>query len=407
VADAPWDRTIIQALERPICDDIDQAQSQMDGALREVLDRMLLQRTSIANDVGAWNNNAAVFFGDGFKVRPVAAALQVSVTAGLGVVVDTTDVPIAIGAGIAGAAVPGLDDRSRLKPLPLEANAVFNIPAPPGVGLQRFDIIEVKQSRVITNATARAVLNTGTGIFAPNVVNKTLEFKLDGHVGTVVSPAVSVQSLGYKQGAAAAVAVSPAVSPGYTIIARILVINGAINVDNGVIQDLRSQAASGGMSRVGLRFTMPTTGAAVVPTITNLIAPAGAVAVVVGQASGFASNATSAQANVYIIGAAVAGANNAITVNSEHVNTPNTVYVSSFNVSPLGVLVQGITAAEKAEIEGANASPAGLKVAVGQPRLAFRVFSNALLNGGSVRSMDGSLGDPNPIPYHVQIVGER
>src|SRR5574337_192482 len=137
--------------------------------------------------------------------------MSVLLKAGIGFLDAPSDVPTSVG-GIVGA-----DDLSPYKPLPLNADMAIAIDAAPSAGNERIDIIEVKQDRRVENPLSRDVLNTGTGLFVPTLVNKTLAFSLDGRNGRVVSPSNSTTGVGYKVGVAAAVgtALAPATTSGY------------------------------------------------------------------------------------------------------------------------------------------------------------------------------------------------
>ncbi len=226
MADFPYDRTIINPLERPLSVDIDQLQSQIDRAVRDTLRRMFQISGTVQSG----------FLDTGLKVTQNGVPdMNVLVTPGVGFQDLTGDVPTAIGG------ITGVDDRSPYKPLPLNATMTIAIDAAPGAGQERYDIIEVKTDRRSENNLSRDVLNVGTGLFVPTLVNKTLAFSLDGRNGRVVSPSNSTTGVGYKVGTAAAVgtAVVPSTSPGYVPIATIYVGPTVTSILNANITDRR------------------------------------------------------------------------------------------------------------------------------------------------------------------------
>src|SRR5262245_15633887 len=158
MANSPFDRVIIHPLEKPVGDDINQLESELDRALR-------FSWRSVAGD-------DALFLGDGLQVRARSPTVMfVAVIPGLGFQLNTSDVPTAINAG--NGAVVGLDDREAYKPIPLLSAQSFAVPAGPGSGA-RMDIIEVRANRQIIDSSSRQILNTGTGVFEAGTRNKTL-----------------------------------------------------------------------------------------------------------------------------------------------------------------------------------------------------------------------------------------
>lgn len=226
MANFPFDRTITRPLERPISADLDQGLSQTDRAIRDTLRRMF----QIAG------TPQSGFLDTSFLVAQNSpTGMSVLITPGVGFQDATGDLPT----GIDG--VTGVDDLSPYKPLPLNATMTIAIDAAPGAGQERYDIIEVKVDRRAENPLSRDVLNTGTGLFVPTSVNKTLAFSLDGRSGRVVSPSNSTTGIGYKVGTAAAVgtAVVPSTSPGYVPLCTIYVGPSVTSILNANITDRR------------------------------------------------------------------------------------------------------------------------------------------------------------------------
>jgi hypothetical protein len=174
--------------------------------------------------------------------------------------------------------VLGLDDLDRYKPLPLLSDFTFTVPAAPAAGNSRIDIIEVTASRVLTNPLSRDVLNTGTGIFSPSTVDKTLEFALDSHTGSVVAPTNSTAGLSYKQGTVFATtsynpANVPATSPGYIKIAEIFVPAATVSITGSLISDFRPLLFPGNVNRASALFTY--TASTGVIALSRVVAPPG------------------------------------------------------------------------------------------------------------------------------------
>lgn len=274
MANFPFDRTIIHPLEKPFADDLNQAQSQIDRAVRTVYESLFSRRLGGVADGRRWVDG---FIGDGFKVRPKSpASMVVSVTNGFGFKRDTGDVPVAIGG------IVGLDDLAALKPLALSADTDFNVPAAPGGGQERIDIIEVKVDRRMENILNRDVLNPGSGVFVPTNLDKTLAFDLVGRTGAVVSPANSASGLSYKQGvpqAAGTYAGSsyvtgvPATTAGYVKLCEVLVVAGAVSIPTNKVRDTRYMLLPGGLQNYSALFRVNRL--AGLPTLFNLAAPPG------------------------------------------------------------------------------------------------------------------------------------
>lgn len=275
MANNPQDRTILNPLERPLADDLNQAQSQLDRTIRSMAYAESLRRTSSAGDghFGVVNEG---FINDGFRVYPFAG-MQVAVNAGIGFKWDPTDVPGAIDG------IVGLSDLSPYKPMQLVLPALFTVPAAPGPGLSRFDIIEAKVYRRRENPLSRDVLDPATGAFTPSLINKTLAFTHDGQTGTVVSPAVSAAALSYKVGIAGAPGAVPATTAGYTRLAIIYVPTGTVAMTEGTIRDTRKLVSPGGSVTVGAMWDFKN--GALPPANVTFVAPPGVRCAVVHPAA--------------------------------------------------------------------------------------------------------------------------
>lgn len=226
MADNPFDRLIINNLEKALSKDWNQGLSQLDRAIR-----YFAKYLTADNETGDIRSG---FLTGSFKVvenNPVA--LSVIVKAGLGFLNDPTDVPSDING------ILELDDLESFKPLPLISDHTFVVPTAPVAPNTRKDIIEVRADRLITNNQARRIFNPSTEAFDPVGVDKTLEFIIDGKTGTVAAPSNSTAALSYKVGVAANPGVAPATSTGYIKLAEVNVGSGVLVINNADILDTR------------------------------------------------------------------------------------------------------------------------------------------------------------------------
>ena len=337
-----FDRVVINPRERPLSTDINTAQSQLDRTLREVLRTMLLCRATALSD----GNAAPIsgFFGEGLKARPVApVAMQVRVPAGLGFLNNPSGTLPSIGG------ISGVDDLAVYAPLILNADATFNVAAAPSAPNTRIDIIEVALNRRLTDTASRDVLNTVSGAFEPQSVQKTLGWDLDASVGVVSAPSNSTAALSYKVGVAANPGVAPATSPGYLKIAEILVGSSVSSIDADVIRDLRKMLYADGMGHVAFNLSSSSVGTPT-QTLSDVVAPPGVVVAAVG------ASITNAEANVYIIGGDMTSVVNPIAAACNRNALTSVQAVTS---------IVTIDSTIKAALLGANASPV-TKVAEGQ-----------------------------------------
>jgi len=221
----PFDRTIINPLEKPLADDINQAATNIDYSLRFFAAALFQNLESGTPDDGFMSNS--------FKVVPNSPeGLSVILQSGLGFqLINSTEIAI--------DGVVGLDDLETYKPLPLVGNQTFVVPAPPLAPNSRIDIIEVRAERVTTDPSNRQVFDPGLGQFVPGILQKTLAWALDGKVGTVNAPASSTQPISYVVGQEGNPGVAPPTTPGYIKVAEIFVDNGALTISDAEITDSR------------------------------------------------------------------------------------------------------------------------------------------------------------------------
>lgn len=359
MANNPMDQMIVNARERPLSSDINQAQSQLYRSMRDYYAALFTQRASASDDSSAAPPTG--FVGDGLKVRPTSpTGMSVRLAAGWGFRDDALDVVSDIGG------VVGVDDLSRYKPLVLLAQTTFSGIPIPSVN-PRIDIIEVRQNRVAGGPLSRDILNTGTGVFDPTSVNKNLAYTLDGSTSSVVTPAASTGAMGYKRGAEAASPVAPATTSGYVKIAEIRIAPSDTVITSGMIKDLRPILFPHGIAQVAGEWSVVLPGGLVpgVPTVISQITPPGVQMVMLGVLG--------TVTRVYI----VAGAG--FTKATGNANTRAASGVSAatlyLNGGTAGRGTFGtLTALEATNLNGANASPATL-FAEGQPRVYFDIFS--------------------------------
>lgn len=242
MANNVFDRTVINARERPVSTDINQAQSQIERTIRYYMDQFLLPRVS--NTDPQAGSPISGFLNDAFRITEAnPAALSVVVKDGLGFKFDASDTPSAIGG------VGGVDDLSRYKPLLLLADATIAVPAADPTN-PRIDIIEANINRRLTDPSDRDILNATTGVFDSTNVNKILAWNVGTSIGTVTTPANNTAALGYKVGIPGATPAIPPTSPGYVKVAEILVSNGVTQINQNDINDLRPMLAMSNIRRV-------------------------------------------------------------------------------------------------------------------------------------------------------------
>jgi hypothetical protein len=269
MADKPFDRTIINPRERPLSSDINQAQAQVDRAMRFMFERLLGVRSSQVSPVILPQTG---LIGDGFRVVPDSpVALAVDIKAGLGFIFDAADVPVAIDG------VVGLDDRQPYKPILLLADTSFSVPTAPGGGQDRTDIVEVRVGRRTENPLSRDILDLVSGQFVPTSVNKTLAFSADGKTGTVTDPAPSTAELSYKVGIPGTPGAVPSTTGGYVKLGEVFVDTSVTTIDRDAIFDRRKLLFPGGVGHGSVAFFFDPTDAAPVaaPTIFDYSLPPG------------------------------------------------------------------------------------------------------------------------------------
>lgn len=266
-----FDLNAMAPAERPSTEALCRGWSAERRALSFFYEQLLKTRTAPADDRGFLLSGG--FLGEGFKIRPTSpASFTLEVTVGLGFFYDPT-VPLVVATdGVVGA-YQGVSDVSPLRPLVLDTSVVVEVPAPPGIGESRYDIIEVRPKRALAEQGPGLRYNDGAMAFRPGSAAAFLRYCItQDEVGQVISPALSTQPLSYVRGVAAPTGtqVEPAGTPGYIRLARVLVTNGDTSIAAGRIADWR--ALLGNLEADGVvELTLP----GGVPTMTDLLSPPG------------------------------------------------------------------------------------------------------------------------------------
>jgi hypothetical protein len=229
MANNPFDRTIVNTRERPLSQDIDQAQSTLDRSLRDLAAKIFEGRLSNTGDSTGIVLNG--FVGDSFQVV-FSNALNVVMSPGIGFFNNPSDTPQGIVTSL--NPQPGLDDLSPYKPIVLNGQKTIPIATPDPTN-PRIDLIEVKYNRQITDSTNRQVFDPNSGLFVNSTVFKTLGFSLDGF-SAEYSTGNGTLPIHYRIGVAAPSPTVPSVSPGYVRIATLRV-NANTGIANNSIAD--------------------------------------------------------------------------------------------------------------------------------------------------------------------------
>lgn len=279
MADIPFDREILNPLERPLADDINLVETYTERALREFVDRLTAPRSS--NTDASGTIPPASFVGDGFWVRP-GGGMSVNVSKGLGFFADAVDLPTAIGG------IVGVDDHQRYKPLVMSAAQNLAVPAAPAGPNSRIDIIEVKVRRALIDLTGRDLFDPGSGNFIAGLVDKTLTWDLFGQTGVVTDPANNTSPLGYKIGIPGNPPAVPPTSPGYVKISEVRIPSAPVAaITDAHLGDFRQIYSPHGYYQCSFRISIPFPGGYgagfYLPTLSNVKTPAGVRLAVVGE----------------------------------------------------------------------------------------------------------------------------
>lgn len=362
-----FDFPYVNTLEKPLASDIDAMLSSLNQSQRFFIEKLYTPRASLSSALSG--TPVTGFLADGFWVVPSnPPTMNVIVKAGLGFQY-TNQSHVAIGG------VDSLDDRRLYKPLVLDTDVAFTVPASPPAGQSRYDIIEVQSYLRTEDPSTRLTFNAGAGDFVPGLQKKTLAMTLSNQQGSVVTPNPSTAPLSYVQGVAAATGaqVEPTTTNGYTKIARILVGEGATTLDSNVIVDNRRILFPYNQGRVSGLMLMPASGGSIKPTLQSLVAPPGV------QVAALGTSVVGAQCGVVIVAGGQLGS-----------------AVGIFNTVPVGFFADRIYAAQTLPAQVQQAGPAQqallanplaahptLKIAVGQWYVVVGCYAIRALGGAT------------------------
>jgi len=388
MADAAFDRMVINPRERPLSSDINELQSEAARTAREMIRALMLPHNVDPQVVNSSFTPVSGFHGDGFYVT-AGGALTHTIKAGLGFIFDAGSTATDIGS------VSKLDDRSPYYPVYLSADQPISSPAAPGVGQERVDIIEVALDRRLADSGSRDVLDTGSGVFTPTLVMKTLAYSLDGRTGVVTSPSNSTTGIGLKAGASQAagtyaasngVTGVPTATPGYTIIAVILVTNTGAVVQ-GDVRDTRFLLAPDGVHRWGFDLLQVPGSPNDTFTIANY-PPASA-------GFRFGCHQTASPSNggtirCYVFGGRINTQSGSVVT---AMNKAGTVANANRLVRMSGVTGGSVTSAIKAALVGGGTT--NLAVAIGQEYISWEMDATRLID----------VGDPSDANRIFHVIG--
>lgn len=353
MANQPFNRTIINTRERPLSSDLNRQASDSDRAIRDVLMNIYTGRGAVYPD--GPGTPPTGFIGEAFKLRPASpASMILTIKKGMGFLYNALTQADINGIG-------GLNDLSSWKPAVLNADFPITISAAPSAPNSRYDLLEVATNRLIGDSTSRDVLNPSTGVFEPNLVNKTLYWDYDGTYGTVNAPAPSTAPISLKVGVAGNPPTPPSGTAGYTPLAIVLIDSAPVSaIDSNKILDQRNMLFSGGVLSVGLRVRSLSPYTSLV--LESLQAPPGifASALWTGYSGGVLSY------TVYVFSGNPTGFPTVVT------QSVRNSFANPSSVLPTIPALVSIDAPGQTALAGVNANPA-IKVAIGQTALQFSV----------------------------------
>jgi len=362
MANFPFNRTVINTRERPLSSDINRAQSEIDRTLRDALMNIYLPRHSTYPDYASYPVSGMI--GAGMKVRPKSpASMIVTVDIGLGMSYSG-----AVDSNIGG--VPEVNDLSLWKPLYLDAPKDIVLDAAPGSSY-RYDIIEVRTNRLLTDPSSRDVLNTSSGAFEAQVVNKALDWRLDGSFSRVLAGNPSTGAIGYKVGATGAAAPDP--TNNYMKIATIYIPTGTTAVDADKINDTRRMLSPAGLACLSTTVFIPA--GSTTPNMTMLRCPPGIVV------SAVCISFNPVELEIYVL-AGAAGLGAPVPVAN------SCVFPSTITPTYAGAAMMTVDSVIQAKLAGASASPQ-VKAAIGQKGYLIQILTSgdATANNAQVHAM--------------------
>lgn len=290
-----FNQPIFNSRERPMTDLLNRAGGS--NTLREMLRTYYRFRSANWTNGGGANTPDGTdatfgFIADGFRLYR-ASSVSVGVRAGVAFYRDVATLTSAVDG------ISGLEDSSSFKPIVLDVDAVFAIPAANTVN-PRYDIIEVRTNRARDDFSGRDVLDVLTGDFLPDSVATNLDWSVDSSAG-VTTAAASTLALSYRRGTAAASPTVPSVTPGYIAIGYVYVGangGGVVSVTDAEVMDYRKLAVppAGLPVTVRIQYVGGSAGG-VVEASTRVSAPPGITVVVVDD-----PGAAAAQFDVCFVG---------------------------------------------------------------------------------------------------------
>lgn len=386
MANNPFDRTIINPRERPLSSDINQAQSQMDRTMRRFFGRLFGTRASQASSL---ESVLTGFIGNSFRLSADGVSMFLTVRNGLGFFGD----PAALNAALGG--IVGLDDLDGYKPMSLNDDITFAVPAAPSGPNSRIDILEVRYNRAIGNPLSRDILDPGTGIFAPGLVNKSLSWDLGSQLTINGSGAIN-----YKTGAPAVSPSAPGVDSGYVKIAEVAVGSSVTTLSYSKIKDLRNLLFPGGNLTVSGFATMTEVGGGIANLSgVNIIAPPGVDVFVCRDTSGVN---TRLRFIVVVVAGNLAGKNCHATCSG--FLFPGTGF-GQHALTNLGAGIDTFTGFVGSRLLDAQTFPtagaAGLAPAPGQPFAYMDCHAEKLVESGlsPLIQASGQAGSGDNVPY--------
>lgn len=374
MADQPFDRKVMNPLEKVLSGDLNHLQSCLDRGLRDYLLEFYSQRTNIADGTRMPRSG---FVADSFRVVPSSpTSMVVHVSPGIGFVYNPSDVPT----GING--ITGLDDSSPYKPLPLQTSQSITVDPAPGPGQSRVDIIEVAVDRRVGGVESRFFLDEDSGVYSPDNANKVFTFDLDGETGRQVCSTASCTStnsitgIGYKVGVATAgTPVVPTATPGYIKIAEILVGGTVTTLDANVIKDTRPLLFPHNSINVSGAFSLANNTAPSGQTLLGVVAPPGVLV-----ACTIPTGAPTGEFRIDVFCGQL-GAGTVVTAGFQIDDTTTAT-------GPVSVpTVAGVNANANATLQDQTnyaASTPTVKIAVGQALVAVTGFVHSIANGGTI-----------------------
>lgn len=373
-------RVLIPVRQRPSSTDLNRLQSYFTQTIQWMRQEVLSSAYTgdPTEDIVTQARNTYPVYGfyGGSFYPVVSAAFAIQVRPGIGAYqynapANATDID----------GTSGTDwDNTLGAPIVLSAAETLSVPAPPGVGNSRIDIIEVRADYLAASPATVGIFNAATRVFDPTVKNKRMHWDLSGRTGSA-APGASTAPISYVTGVVAAgtiaAAAEPATTAGYIKIARINLDASAgaiVAVVQSMVADLRPKIYPGGLIHAGGRITIAGTVAGIAATsVTALELPPGVTAKMT-----FANNVppaagTSYTATVYLFGGDIrprtlaGGYRGSVAITPLGALAPRTVNVIASGTGVVASALSSILAGTDANYTTINPEV----FAVGQPYYSF------------------------------------